>query len=357
MEVYTRLVARGATVRVVSAAPGEETGRRLVNGIPTEFVAARDLSAILKAQVTWAPAVRAAAVRLFGEFRPHVAHATSIHFQSALLGSSVAHRCGIPVVTTGHVASISALPLPTRLATAAYEHTLSRRLLQRSARVIAVSDPVRAHLETLGADPARVSVISNGVDVDRFTPGEGAHGRRVVFVGRLIGNKGPIQALEAFAQAAVPGSELLMVGDGPLRPRLEDRVRRLGLGDAVHFLGFRSDVDRILATGAVFVRSSLTEGQSLAMLEAMAAGLCVVASDIPANRALLQSGRAGLLVPPGDTSALARAIRLALTDEPLRRTIAHRGRQAALGHSWDVCAELTGEVLESVAMLEPERAP
>lgn len=354
MEVYRRLADLGAKVSVLSAAPGEETGQRLVAGIPTEIVTARDLSSIVKAQVTWAPAVRRAAARLFEDFDPQVVHATSVHFQSSLLGSAVAHRRGIPIVTTGHVASIAALPLPTRLATAAYENTLSRRLLKRSAAVIAVSEAVRTHLETLGAHPSRISVISNGVDLSRFIPGAEARLRRVVFVGRLIGNKGATETLEAFAKAAVPESELLMVGDGPLRSKLEQRVGRLGLSDAVRFLGFRDDVEEILSTGAVFVRFSLTEGQSLAMLEAMATETCVIASDIPANRALLRGGSAGILVPPGDVPALAKAIRLALSDELLRSGLAHRGRQVALGHSWDACAEMTGQVLRSVATLKPE---
>jgi glycosyltransferase involved in cell wall biosynthesis len=354
-EVYRRLAGSGTTIRVLSAAPAVPAGVGEVAGIPVEYLAARDLSRILGAQVLWAPHVRAAAARAIDEFRPDVVHATSIHFVAALSGSKEAAKRSVPIVTTAHVGSVRHLPLSTRWAAHTYEYLLSRRLLERSTAVIAVSEAVRHHLENLGTPGDRIRVVANGVDHERFKPGAGNRPRRVIFVGRLIANKGPDLVLRAFALANVADADLLMVGDGPLRPRLERQASAAGISHSVHFLGRRNDVEALLSRAALFVRPSMTEGQSLALLEAMATETCAIASDIEPNRELLDNGRAGMLVPPGDARALSEAIRVLLEDDSLRNHYAIRGRQRALEHSWDTCAEATGRLLGQAARVRSGR--
>ena len=116
--------------------------------------------------------------------------------------------------------------------------------------------------------------------------------------------------IEAFARMAgpAPGARLLLAGDGPLRGALEEQARRLGAGERVRFLGVRRDVPGLLAAADLFVLSSVREGLSLSLLEAMRAGRAVVATDVGGNREAVVPGATGLLVPAGDAAALAEAM-------------------------------------------------
>jgi len=349
-EVYSRFCAQGLEVTVLSAIPGRDAEVVAVRGIPTQVVPALDLAEVLNAQVTLAPRLLGAARRLIDEFRPQVLHATSVHFQGSIAAALLAWSRRLPLVTTGHVASVSQLPPLTQAAATAYEQTVGRLILRSSTRVIAVSEAVAAHLRHLGAAADRVRVVTNGVDQDRFTPGaRDPHRRQVVFVGRLIQNKGPADALAAFAALGRPEARLTFVGDGPMRAELEREVARLGLGGAVCFTGHLDDVAPILGSADVLIRPSRTEGQSLAILEAMAAGVCVLATDIPANRELVDDGDSGLLAPVGDTRQLAAGLARLLDDGVLRDRLAAQGRQRARQHSWEVCARETGRVLMEAA--------
>lgn len=120
--------------------------------------------------------------------------------------------------------------------------------------------------------------------------------------------------------------EFLLVGDGPLRPALEREAAQLGIQERVKFLGDRSDIPSILASLDISVMPSDSESLSNAVLESMAAGVSVVATDVGGNRELLSSDR-GLLVPPRDHAALERAITTLLQDEELRSKMAENGRQ------------------------------
>jgi len=349
-EVYSRLQAQGAQITVLSATPGGTGGATTVHGIPTRVVPAIDLAKIVNAQVTLAPRLLGTARRLINELRPQVLHATSVHFQGSRAAALLARRRRLPLVTTGHVAAVSRLPLATRTATTVYEHTAGRFILGTSSRVIAVSESVATHLRQLGARADRTVVVHNGVDHNRFHPRPRDLDRpHVVFVGRLIDNKGPADALNAFAAAAIPGAQLTFVGDGPMRAGLEAAAARLGLNEVVHFTGHVDDVSTILGSADVLIRPSRTEGQSLAILEAMASGVCVLASDIPANRELVDDGRSGLLAAVGDIQALARRLNRLLTDHPFRDRLAAEGRQRARQHSWEACARDTGLVLADAA--------
>jgi glycosyltransferase involved in cell wall biosynthesis len=345
-EVYTRLQDQGAEMAVISAVPGRRDETTSVRGIPTRVVPAFDLAKALNAQVTLAPRLLGAARRLIEEFQPHVLHATSLHFQGSIAAALLARHRRLPLVTTAHIASVRQLPLPTRAATTVYEHTVGRFILRSSSRVIAVSGATAAHLRSLGAPAERTTVISNGVDHTRFLPGtREPDRRRVVFIGRLIQNKGPADALTAFAALHQPGAELAFVGDGPMRTKLEKTAARLGLENAVRFTGHLDDVAPILGSGDVLIRPSRTEGQSLAVLEAMAAGVCVLASDIPPNRELIADGETGLLAPVGDTRSLTRQLDRLLADGQLRDRLAAAGRRRAQQHSWEACTRQTGLVL------------
>jgi glycosyltransferase involved in cell wall biosynthesis len=139
------------------------------------------------------------------------------------------------------------------------------------------------------------------------------------------------------------------VGDGPQRHDLASRVAGAGLSDRVTFVGHSTDVAGWLARATVLVRPSLTEGMPLTVLEAMASGVLVVASDIPGNTGLVRHLRNGLVFPSGDARALAGMLRFAVENPEVACALAEAGHRSVRSLSWDACAEATLGVLARVA--------
>jgi glycosyltransferase involved in cell wall biosynthesis len=122
---------------------------------------------------------------------------------------------------------------------------------------------------------------------------------------------------------------LLLVGDGPERDTLERMVRELGLQQRVQLLGHREDVPELLSQFDTFVLPSLSEGMSNTLLEAMAAGVAVVASDVGGNREIIEPGRSGLLFPSDNLEAAAQALGRLVADADLRARLAAAGLERA----------------------------
>jgi len=160
--------------------------------------------------------------------------------------------------------------------------------------------------------PRRRGVVYNGIEVADYQPAAiGAAGRlRLVSVGSLDPLKGQEHALGALALAVAGGvdAELTLVGEGPTRPALERLAGSLGLGERVVFAGEDLDPRRRLAAADLFLLPSLTEGFSNALLEAMASGLPVIASDVGGNPEAIVDGEGGRLVPAADARILAAAL-------------------------------------------------
>ncbi|WP_437983329.1 glycosyltransferase family 4 protein [Sorangium sp. So ce117] len=205
-------------------------------------------------------------------------------------------------------------------------------------RVVAVSDDSRAvALEVEHVDPAKVVTILNGVDTDVFRPGDAgaararlgvpATGYHVGCVARLSPEKDHATLLDAFARlrATRPDAHLTLIGDGPRRPALEAQAERLGLGGAVTFTGTRGDVAELLPAFDVFALASLTEGISLTLIEAAAAGLPIVATRVGGNPEIVVDGETGLLVPAAAPETLAGALEAAAERED-RAEMGLRGR-------------------------------
>jgi glycosyltransferase involved in cell wall biosynthesis len=350
LEVYTAMRERGAEISVLTALPGAHSERSNVEGISTWAHPMIDLTDVMKLQFGLSPGLLRRSLSVVRAVQPRVLHASSIHFQSARIAASTARRTGLPLVTTAHVGSIEHLPSAPRWATEAYERSIGSRILAASTLVIAVSESVASHVIELGASADKVVVVPNGVDSDRFQPASDGRLNQIAFVGRLVANKGSEDALEAFATLGRRDWELIFVGDGPMRRRLEQRASELGVGASVRFLGAREDVPDILSRSAIVVRPSLTEGRSLTILEAMAAGACVVASDIVPNRELIRDGVTGILTPVRDHLRLADGLRLLMADPKRRSSIGAAAREEALRSSWEATARMTAEVLLEAAM-------
>lgn len=221
--------------------------------------------------------------------------------------------------------------------------TLRHRLFERAVsglgHTMCCSEAVRASaiLEN-GANPLRTDVVYNGVSLGRF-------GRRVpatkktcptlINVASLRRLKGHRVLLESAARLSAKGVtfRLQLVGDGPERDYLERVTRALDLTHRVEFLGERDDVPALLARADVFVFPTTgREGLGLAAIEAMAAGLPVVASEIGGLPEVVRQGRTGYLVPPGDPVALENAILELLSDPEHARELGAEGRRRVEAH-------------------------
>ncbi|HYT90550.1 MAG TPA: glycosyltransferase [Gemmataceae bacterium] len=216
--------------------------------------------------------------------------------------------------------------------------------------VTAVSDASQHMVCTLGGLPEQaVEVIPNGVDLGRFRPcPPDAPERRALREGLGVAPETPLvvhvaglrpikdqatllrawgDVVESWRRESLPAPLLLIAGEGSCRRELEALAGELRITDRVRFLGQRCDLDALLPPCDVFVLSSLSEGMSFAILEAMAAGLPVVATRVGGNSELVEGGVSGLLVPARDPGALAGALRRLLRDPAERQGMASRARR------------------------------
>lgn len=200
---------------------------------------------------------------------------------------------------------------------------IERRLAGRTTRLIALTEAEQEeHLAYGVGTLGQFAVIPSGIDLPTFQSLVGVRRTAsglplrpdaavVGSIGWLTDVKGHRYLIEAAAQVkrVVPNLQILLVGSGDRRGALQDLAVRCGLGDAVIFAGARADIPACLAALDVFVLPSLNEGMGRALVEAMAAGRPVIASRVGGVPALIEDRRNGLLVPPADSGALARAMR------------------------------------------------
>jgi len=225
---------------------------------------------------------------------------------------------------------------------------LLKRWFRKLNGRIAVSKPAmdfaNSHL------PGFYTVIPNGVDLEHYSPDvlpidEFCDGKvNILFVGRLEKRKGLNYLLEAYRQAKreVPNSRLIVVGPGTrLRHKYEKHIMRSGIKDVV-FVGYTGydELPRYYKTADIFCTPA-TSGESfgIVLLEAMAIGIPIVASNIAGYASVLNHGVEGLLVPPRDERSLAKALISLMTDESLRHQMGAKGRAKALDYSWQQIAQ------------------
>jgi glycosyltransferase involved in cell wall biosynthesis len=256
------------------------------------------------------------------------------------------------------------------------------RLLRDADAFVAMSRAIRGEMLAAGIPGERIALLPHGVDTGRFRPAAPeerwalrarlglADGVLAAWTGRLLRGKGLETLLEAFAgvAAAVPRLHLVLVGEGEGQAlSVEDELRRRaaegGLGARVVFAGRVERVEEVLRAADLFVFPSVFEALGISLVEAAACGLAAVASRTGGIVDVVEDGRSGVLVPPGDTAALGEALRALATDEGLRGSMGREARALALARfdeqgSLDRYRALFAEVIaRRAASSPPGRAP
>jgi glycosyltransferase involved in cell wall biosynthesis len=282
----------------------------------------------------------AALYRLMRAERPHIVHTHTA--KAGFVGRLAARMAGVPIVVHtyhGHVLRGYYPALQTRLL-----RVMERALATVSDRLVAVSKGVKQDLVDYGvARPEKISVIPLGFDLKPFVDAHPNGGglrrelgladpvRLVGIIGRIFPIKNHRLFLNAAARVARVDADtrFVVVGDGTLRPAMEAHARALGLGDRVVFTGWRRDLARIYPALDALVVSSDNEGTPVSAVEAMASGCPVVATHVGGLPDLIEDGRTGRLVPPGDPESLASAILDVLGDAEGRRRMGRAARESA----------------------------
>lgn len=252
-----------------------------------------------------------------------------------LFGGAAARRASVPAIVSTAYALSAYRRQRRRLA----DPILDALCRQWPTTLVAVCDAVRDDCRRRGWSPERVHTIHTGVDppktiderrVTEFRGQWSPDGRPVVLtIARLSHEKGVEVLVDAAALLRQSHGPLRVVvlGEGPRRAALERRIERLGLGEVVRLAGFSPHVWEALSAADVFCLPSHSEGLPNALLEAMAVGRPIVATDVGGVPEVVAQGVDGLLTPPGDSAAMAAAIGLLLTDRPLAQRLGAAARR------------------------------
>jgi glycosyltransferase involved in cell wall biosynthesis len=263
-----------------------------------------------------------------------------------------ARRLGLPSVITMHGGDVYVNPeqgydFPTRW----YVRPALRWTLRHAGALTAITEDCRQHALRAGAPAEAIRLVFNGTDLRRFSPGESGNGTdprygpRMIFACRqLFPRKGIRFLIEAVAQLKprFPDLKLVLAGDGFERPELMKLADYLEIGGDVTFLGWvpNTALPPYYRAAAVSVIPSLEEGFGIPAAEAMGCEVPVVATDAGGLPEVVEDGVTGLVVPRGDSAALATAIGRLLDDADLRRRMGTAGRERALRlFDWDRTAE------------------
>lgn len=279
-------------------------------------------------------------------------HASVIHAQTegvAPIAVDVAHAFGIPSVVTIHGLNMNSgyLHAPSQKA-------LLSKALAGSDRLILVGEPLREVFAAYAGRGDHIRVVPNGVRLPttaRRLPVLSSDTLRLISVSNLNEGKGIDLTLDALAQLDARGLKnwsYAIIGDGPERPALRERVEKLGLKDRVIFEGAREPdfVYERLLSADVFVLPSYREAFGIAYLEAMASGLVAIGIIGQGPEAFIESGKAGFLVAPHDSSAIADCILHIKSHPDEARGISERASQVSKGFTWDAHARRLRDVYD-----------
>jgi glycosyltransferase involved in cell wall biosynthesis len=291
--------------------------------------------------------------RLIRAVRPDLVHLHS-RIGADVMGGIAARLAGLPVVHTRRVDN------PEPRALVALKYALHHR-------VIAISEGIARVLRAQGLPGSKLRVVRSAVVAEPYAgPCRGERVRKrlglpddSVLIGvaaQLIERKGHrvlLQALPALL-ADEPRLQLLLFGQGPLAADLQRRIAAAGLSERVHLTGFRDDLPELMPCLTLLVHPALMEGLGIALLQAAAAGVPVVASRVGGIPEAVADGASGVLVPPGDAAALTQAIRRLLANPELRQRLGHAA-SLRVQREFSVDAMVAGNLAVYRELLGPVR--
>lgn len=338
------LAQRGHSVRLLA---NRANGPLLDRRCPADLV-----SASLPRRSRLDPSILRFLMRHLSAFQPHVIHAHNFgaNTWARTLGMFFPRMVVVCHVHSGRMVSHH----PQRRV------YVDRLMYRRADAVIVLNNEQVSFLEErLEVPRSRIHLMPNGIDMARFSPP--APGKRsnlrVVCVASLTPVKDHQTLLKAWSivHPQIPDARLTLVGDGELRPRLEKQARELGIEGSVEFAGLQSDVLPYLERAGVFVLPSLREAMPLALLEAMAAGMAAIASDVGGIPEMIEDGFNGRLIRPGDVDTLAHRLLQMLRDPARQATLGAAARETVV-HRYSLSASI--DQLERLyAKLVESRAP
>ena len=256
-------------------------------------------------------------------------------YRADVLGIILSRLTGLPVVSTCHgfISNDFNLKLYNKL---------DRYLLRYADRIMAVSDGIKNDLIKSGINEKRIAMIQNAVELNGkkklFSQNRKAkrqlfniHEKEFVagYIGRLSEEKGVKYLIEAHTLLTESGAQvkMLIIGDGPQKKELEDLAKDAGSEGSVMFTGFQNEIESWLPAMDVFVLPSLTEGTPMALLEAMAGGIPVVATAVGGVPQVVDSEKNGILVSPGKPEEIKNAIHVLYKNETLRNSISKEAQE------------------------------
>lgn len=332
----------GHQVLIISLHAGQEKEDPLEKALRSQGLHARALS--VNGRVDFSLIGRlAAALR---DFQADVVH---LHgYKEDLYGLPAARQAEVPVVATNHLWNGSDRMVRF------YERLDALVLRAMAPRIVAVSGGIRDEMIARGVSAERITVIANAVPYSFLDDAEGMTSSEqvsefggmsedlvVATCARLAPEKGHQYMLDAMSLLASRGVRSVrwrIVGEGPLRGWLEHEIKTRALGDRIRLEGYRSDVRAVLSSVGAVVQPSLKEGMPIALLEAMALGVPVIATAVGAVPEFVRDGTSGILVPPADPDSLANALERFQTNPAFRRQV---GSAAKV----DVLSRFTPEVM------------
>ncbi|MRX42901.1 glycosyltransferase [Agromyces kandeliae] len=286
------------------------------------------------------------------DWRPDVAHVHWIIPQGVVARLALSRTPALLTTLGGDLYALNARPL----------RALKSSVVRWARAVTVMNAEMRERVIELGAEPDAVQVLPMGADLSAVQAVPAVEAEpdrtRILFVGRLVEKKGLEVLLDALRElGSGPTVSLTVVGDGPLRASLESRA----LGLDVTFAGQlgRAELVRRYAAcdlavfPSVLAASGDKDGLPVALLEAMAAGCAIVASDVPGINEAVEDGVNGVLVPPGDTGRLTETLDALVDDPALRQRLGAAARETAEQYSADAVGAKYGELLTTVASVRP----
>jgi len=339
-EICTRLASRGFEFTLAACSHSGAPAREIFHGLEIRRLGPLPLYYLRAAWLCARDTRR-------GNFDVVVEHLNKLPFLSPMVSAA-------PVVAVCHhlfgTSAFLQVAWPIAAGVVAAEKLIPT--CYKRAAFVAVSESTREDLVARGIPRAQIRIVHNGIRPAK--PGldpPSRRGPRVAYLGRLEPYKRVDVMLAALATLVprFPGLEVVIVGRGADRPRLEDAAQRLGIAERTRFCGFVSDSERdaILGRTRVCVCPSVKEGWGLTVIEANSAGVPVVASDAPGLRDAVRNGDTGFLVPEGDVAQFAQRIQRLLADDALVDRMSQAGLAWSQRFDWDNAAHAMAAVLDA----------